>query len=126
MVNRGGFCYGVSGFSKPREFRMPHGQTRPGRPVSVGSRIYFDDDTAVRRIVFADEPTMPALISKGSVLVMSTPITLVGGKQEFSGPPVVAEFAENELKFANGKTIPLSAIRGGNWGYVKELPSFGS
>lgn len=100
---------------KPRVMREP-------RVVSPGVRIWFDDEVRCR-IVFADEPNVPAVIPDGTIIRMQAPITLKGGFQKLrllTSPS--AQCANGKLTFENGRVIPLSKIRGENWGEVIEVP----
>jgi hypothetical protein len=95
---------------------------RPGRNVVSGDKVLIDD-TRKHRLIFFNEPTIPAFIPDGMRMKMKAPVTVVGASQIFELKDFVcAEYAHGELKFENGKSLPLSSIRGQNWFEVIEVP----
>lgn len=87
---------------------------REPRTVQSGDKVCFDD-TVECRLLFANEPSVPARIPVGTKILMSAPITIVGGAQRMQDKlSASAEFTGTELRFSNA-TIAIDKIRGGNW-----------
>lgn len=95
---------------------------RQSRVVRPDDKVCFDD-TVQCRLLFANEPTVPATIPIGTKVRMNAPITLVGGEQRFLGKSwVVGEYNGKEFQLL-GSIIAVDKIRGGaNWFTVIEVP----
>jgi hypothetical protein len=92
------------------------------RRVTVGEKILFDDVSS-SHVVFADNPTTPALMPDGTVVDMTTPIVLSGGEARFMEEKLARVVVLNgNFIFAGNIPVPLKKIRGNNWGTVFSVP----
>ncbi len=86
---------------------------RKARQVNLGDKVSIDTEVE-GRLVFSNEPNVPAIVPLGQAVQFSAHIVRNGGSA-LDPSRSVARYEGEYFVFADGFQLGLAEIRGGNW-----------